>query len=39
MERNRQLKKPAGMKELDINSQTRNALIRSLRCLGERGNN
>jgi hypothetical protein len=31
------MKKPAGMKELDINARTRNALIRSLRCLGERG--
>jgi hypothetical protein len=31
------LKKPAGMKELDINTRTRNALIRSVRCLGERG--
>jgi hypothetical protein len=25
------------MKELDINARTRNALLRSLRCLGERG--
>jgi DDE superfamily endonuclease len=25
------------MKELDINARTRNALIRSVRCLGERG--
>jgi hypothetical protein len=31
------VKKPAGMKELDINARTRNALIRSVRCLGERG--
>ena len=31
------VKKPAGVKELDINSRTRNALIRSRRCLGERG--
>jgi DDE superfamily endonuclease len=31
------LKKPARMKELDINTRTRNALIRSARCLGERG--
>jgi hypothetical protein len=31
------VKKPAGMKELDINARTRNALIRSTRCLGERG--
>jgi hypothetical protein len=31
------VKKPAGMKELDINARTRNALIRSLRCMGERG--
>lgn len=26
-----------GMKELDINARTRNALIRSTRCMGERG--
>ena len=25
------------MKELDINARTRNALIRSTRCMGERG--
>jgi DDE superfamily endonuclease len=31
------VKKPRGMKELDINARTRNALIRSLRCMGERG--
>ena len=31
------VKKPAGIKEPDINTRTRNALIRSLRCLGERG--
>ena len=31
------VKKPKGMKELDINNRTRNALIRSLRCMGERG--
>jgi hypothetical protein len=31
------VKKPAGVKELDINARTRNALIRSTRCLGERG--
>ena len=31
------VKKPAGVKELDINTQTRNALLRSARCLGERG--
>jgi hypothetical protein len=31
------VKKPAGNRELDINSQTRNALIRSVRCKGERG--
>jgi hypothetical protein len=31
------VKKPAGAKELDINTRARNALIRSLRCLGERG--
>src|SRR6266576_4988945 len=30
-------KKPAGVKELDINTRTRNALLRSARCLGERG--
>lgn len=30
-------KKPAGMRELDINARTRNTLIRSLRCLAERG--
>ena len=30
-------KKPAGMRELDINARTRNTLIRSLRCLTERG--
>lgn len=28
---------PAGVKELDINARTRNALLRSARCLGERG--
>jgi len=28
---------PAGCQELDINARTRNALQRSLRCLGERG--
>jgi hypothetical protein len=31
------VKKPAGVKELDISARTRNALIRSVRCLGERG--
>ena len=31
------VKKPAGMRELDINASTRNALIRSTRCMGERG--
>ena len=31
------VKKPAGVKELDINTRTRNALLRSARCLGERG--
>ena len=31
------VKQPAGGQELDINTRTRNALQRSLRCLGERG--
>jgi hypothetical protein len=31
------LKKPSGALELDINARARNALIRSVRCLGERG--
>jgi len=31
------VKKPAGAKELDLANRTRNALIRSLRGLGERG--
>jgi hypothetical protein len=31
------VKKPAGAKELDINTRARNALLRSARCLGERG--
>ena len=31
------VKKPAGCRELDINNRTRNDLLRSLRCLGERG--
>lgn len=31
------VKKPAGGREIDLNNQTRNALLRSLRCLGERG--
>jgi DDE superfamily endonuclease len=30
-------RQPAGGRELDINARTRNALQRSLRCLGERG--
>ena len=30
-------KQPADGTELDINTRTRNALLRSLRCLGERG--
>jgi DDE superfamily endonuclease len=28
---------PKGVKELDINARTRNALLSSARCLGERG--
>ena len=31
------VKKPARVKELDIYTRARNALIRSVRCLGERG--
>jgi hypothetical protein len=31
------VKKPTGVKELDINTRARNALLRSARCLGERG--
>ena len=31
------VKQPQGGRELDINTRTRNALLRSLRCLGERG--
>jgi IS5 family transposase len=31
------VKKPTGMKEPGINARTRNGLIRSVRCLGERG--
>jgi hypothetical protein len=31
------VKQPAGGRELDIGTRTRNALLRSLRCLGERG--
>ena len=31
------VKQPAGGRELDIGTRTRNALQRSLRCLGERG--
>ena len=30
-------KKPKGVKELDINARTRNTLLSSARCLGERG--
>jgi DDE superfamily endonuclease len=31
------VKQPPGGHDLDINTRTRNALLRSLRCLGERG--
>ena len=31
------VRQPAGGRELDIDTRTRNALLRSLRCLGERG--
>ena len=31
------VKKPTGVKELDINARTRNMLLSSARCLGERG--
>jgi hypothetical protein len=31
------VKQPPGGGELDINTRTRNAILRSLRCLGERG--
>lgn len=31
------VKKPAGNQELDIDTRTRNALLRDLRCRGERG--
>jgi hypothetical protein len=31
------VKKPAGVKELDLSARARNALLRSARCLGERG--
>jgi DDE superfamily endonuclease len=31
------VKQPPGGQELDIGTRTRNALLRSLRCLGERG--
>jgi hypothetical protein len=31
------VKKPKGVKELDINARTRNMLPNSARCLGERG--
>ena len=30
------VKKPKGAKELDISNRTRNTLLRSMRCLGER---
>ena len=30
------MKQPAGGRELDLGNRTRNALLRSLRCLGER---
>jgi hypothetical protein len=30
-------KKPQGVRELDINARTRNMLLSSMRCLGERG--
>jgi hypothetical protein len=29
--------KPKGMKDLDINARTRNMLLSSARCLGEKG--
>jgi hypothetical protein len=31
------VRQPADGRDLDINACTRNALLRSLRCLGERG--
>ena len=31
------MKRPAGGGELDLNTRTRNALLRSLRCLGKIG--
>ena len=31
------VKQPAGGRDLDIGTRTRNAMLRSLRCLGERG--
>jgi hypothetical protein len=31
------VKKPAGNQELDTGNRTRNALLRDLRCRGERG--
>jgi hypothetical protein len=31
------VRQPLGGRDLDINTRTRNALLRSLRCLGERG--
>jgi hypothetical protein len=31
------VKRPAGNQELDIDIRTRNALLRGLRCRGERG--
>ena len=31
------VKKPKGVKQLDINARTRNMLLSSARCLGERG--
>jgi hypothetical protein len=31
------VKQPTGGQDLDINTRTRNAIQRSLRCLGERG--
>jgi len=31
------VKHPPGGRELDVNNRTRNAIRRSLRCLGERG--
>jgi hypothetical protein len=31
------VRQPAGGQELDVNTRTRNAIQRSLRCLGKRG--